>query len=132
MARRLRRRAEDDAKETLVQARSEALEIVKGARRDADDVLSTARRLEDEVGERVRVLQTIVRRTEALLRAVAEGQYGGTSGDGSGGLEVVVAAEQSRVAGRLQAAGEPADESLPQSVRRLLSALKTGDPEAGG
>lgn len=126
-ARRIRERAAGDAREMLVKARTDSLDIVMGAREEADTLLSKAREREAEVAERVRVLQTIVRRTEALLRVVAEGEYGGDADDESGDIDLVVAAEQSRVAGRLQAGAQPPEGSLPQSVRRLLSALKAGE-----
>ena len=133
-ARRIRARAADETRDITTQARRDALEVVQTARDDADRMIATARAEEAGVWERVESLQMVVRRTEALLREVADGDLGthklrtaGARRNGSSDIKVVVAAEQARVERRLQSVPESDDAGLPESVERLLNALKGPD-----
>lgn len=132
-ARRLRSRAAEEGREITLQARRDALELVKTAREGADQIVSSARDQEASLHGRVRKLQVVVRRTEGLLRDVASADLGNVAVDsgsparaGEGGIGVVVAAEQARVARRLQGVPDPRSEGIPDSVQRLLNALKNG------
>jgi vacuolar-type H+-ATPase subunit E/Vma4 len=129
-ARRIRSRAADETRDITTQARRDALEIVQTARDDANRMIIAARAEEAGVWERVENLQMVVRRTEALLREVAGDEPSGTvvaRRNGASDVRVVVAAEQARVERRLQSVPESEDAGLPESVERLLNALKGRD-----
>jgi len=131
-ARRLRSRAWEEGRDTGLQARRDALTLVKQARKDADQIMTSAREQVAALHERARKLQEVVGRTEVLLRELASGDLGSptsvvTSRErrDEAGAEVV-AAEQSRGGRTLHGAPDPELEGIPDSVQRLLSALRAG------
>jgi hypothetical protein len=133
-ARRTRLRAADDGRDITIHARRHAFEMIRQAREDADLIVGMAQRREADLLARIQALQAVVRRTEALLREVAEGDLGelpsvaarGPAPVGDG-ISVVVAAEQARVERRLQSVPDRGAEPLPDSVERLLKALRGVD-----
>lgn len=132
VAKRLRTRGREEGREITVQARRDALSVVKHARTDADRVVGIARTQEAVLWERVQGLQAVVRRTESLLREVADNDFEdipqvlpAEPDPSSDRVRVVVAAEQSRVGRRLQN-DSPEKRTIPDSVERLLNALRSG------
>ena len=123
-ARRMRARAAAEGREIRIEARRDALELVKRARGDADRVVATARAQEARLWERVQSLQAAVRRTERLLREVADAEYGDPA---KGDLSPAHVDDPNRDSGALTPV---ASEPPPESVRRLLSALRAIDPPA--
>ncbi len=133
-AKRLRSRGWEEGRDTGLQARRDALTLVKQARKDADQIMTSAREQVAALHERARKLQEVVGRTEVLLRELASGDLGSPKSavtsqeqEDEVGVEAV-AAEQSRGGRMLHGTPDPGLEGIPDSVQRLLSALRAGGP----
>ncbi len=116
-AKRLRSRASEEGREIRLQARRDSLQLVKKARLDADRVVGIAREQEAMLWERVQSLQSVVRRTEALLREVAVRDYAGEDSESEHDGEIAT----------LPLDAGSGVEAPPESVARLLAALRTGE-----
>lgn len=136
-AERTRALATEKGREIVVQARRDALELVQRARVDAERIVAAVRLQESALWERVRNLQSVVRRTEQLLRELAQTSYDGevelhetpvvrvAEPAMDPAVQPGVAAEQARTERRIRSArGHSAD--LPDSVEDLLTALRDG------
>lgn len=128
---RIRTRAFEKGREVTIQAKKDSLTLIKRARLDAGRVGAEARRQESVLWERVQSLQAAVRRTEQLLREVADGDFGEESGSEGQGPEredgpsaVVITSDQDHVERRSENPPGGGD-VLPEPVERLLSALRT-------